>query len=77
MTEQFITRPIFRTGDFEVATNITFTIVIPDIPWVYNLIQGILLLPCDPDNWVEEGTATVENATQVFSDIWGSLNGDD
>lgn len=68
-----INRDEWRTGDFEVAPNLTFNLVVPDVDWIKRALQGALLLLCDSENWEEVGTATIEQTVTAFLDIYNSL----
>lgn len=35
-------------------------------------VNGLLALLCNPDNWVDGGTATIEETVQVYSEIFES-----
>lgn len=68
-----ISRDLFPTGDFEVASNLTFEVVIPDITWVKRVFLGTLFIATQENNWRQVGTATPEQAALTFIDIYGSF----
>lgn len=61
-----------RTGDFVVVPAIEITLTIPDVAWIKAHLLGALLFLQDADNWVKVGTATPEQAAQVFVDAFFS-----
>lgn len=68
-----ISRDLFPTGDFEVASNLNYGLVIPDIEWVKRVFLGTLLLATYEFNWREIGTATPYQAAETFTDIYNSF----
>jgi hypothetical protein len=68
-----INRDSFPTGDFEIASNLTFEIIIPDIEWVKRVFLGTLFIPTQEHNWVQVGTATPDQAALTFIDIYASF----
>lgn len=68
-----ISRDLFPTGDFTVASNDTFEVVIPDIDWVKRVFLGTLFIATHEHNWRQIGTATPEQAALTFIDIYNSI----
>lgn len=62
-----------RTGDYQVASNETFNLIIPNSLWVKRALMGALFELTREYNWRMVGSATEEQAAQIFTDIYNSL----
>jgi len=69
-----IRRDEFRTGDNVLSPFVIVQLTIPDNVWIMRTLQGVLLLPCHEENWIQEGTASVTLAEQTFVDIYKSID---
>ena len=64
----------YPTGDTVTTSDVvTFCLTVPDVEWVIQTLQGLLADAIDIDDWEEVGTATVEEAQEIFENIFQSL----
>lgn len=64
----------FPTGDTVTTSEVvTFCLTVPDVPWVIQVLQGLLADAIQDVDWEQVGTATTEEAFEIFEDIFLSF----
>lgn len=62
------------TGDTVTTSDVvTFCLTVPDVEWVIQAVQGLLADALEQTDWEQVGTATVEEAAEIFEDIFLSF----
>lgn len=66
----------FKTPDAPPASFVCRQVRVPlETHWM-GFINGLLALLCNPDNWIQAGTATIEETVQVYSQIFEQFFGE-
>lgn len=61
------------TGDIPVVPKIRYSFTAPGDLWVSKKIYGMILDYAAEGNWFQVGTATPDQASLIFTEIWESL----
>lgn len=64
---------LFQTGDGEGNNLAVFSIVAPTNEWYRRAIVQALSMMCNPENWTEQGDASIDYATNNAVLALGSL----
>lgn len=55
----------FRTGDGALTGAVLYTLTTPNPLWFRAELADAINSMCDPDNWTQEGTCTIDDAVQA------------
>jgi|EndMetStandDraft_5_1072996.scaffolds.fasta_scaffold38771_4 hypothetical protein len=64
---------LFQTGDGEGETLAVFSFTAPSDEWFRRAVTQMLSLACNPDNWTQQGDASIAFATDKAVQALNSL----
>jgi microcystin-dependent protein len=61
------------TGDVPPTSLVYYRFAVPDVDWCIKAVLGQFLNQVDPSSWVKVGTATVDDAAEMATRVYESL----